>query len=114
MSDVENVKKKIMELELGGETRQLRYGMRAWEEIQKRFKGLTGIGEGMDKDQPGTIIALVDIGLIRKQDEKVTKDQIAEWLDDYDIAEIIDIASRISALIAKGLPTAKEGAGGPQ
>jgi hypothetical protein len=111
MGDADNVTKKTMELGLGGEKRTLRYGMKSWRQIQKQYNGLEGVGLAMQGDQPGTIVALVDIGLIRKENETVGIDVISDWLDEYTIGECVNIATDIMNLIKSGLPQGKEGEG---
>lgn len=117
MGDVANVEKKVMEVTLGGKVRKIRYGMKAWTEIQKKYKGLEGVGRAMADDQPGTIVGLVGIGLVKEDGETITDAKLIDWLDEaYDIGGAVQLAKDIMDLIQSTLPTAKAGAssGDPQ
>ena len=113
MGDVANVEKKVMEITLGGKVRKIRYGMKAWTEIQKKYKGLEGVGRAMVDDQPGTIIGLVNIGLIKEDGETISESKLIDWLDDaYDIGGAVQLAKDIMNLIQSTLPSAKSGGSG--
>lgn len=105
MSKGNDVTQRSITMNLNGEPRTIRMGMSAWLKIQEKYEGLDGLGNAMKKDQPNVIVDLISFGLKKKTDDEViTREKIADALDEYDIGELIGFAEKIMQLVQNSLP----------
>lgn len=109
MAELDDVKKKGYKLRLNGRERTIRLGMKAWGLMQEKWGPVEKVAEALQNNAPDTILSLVDFGLVRDKDEEAGRDELAEWLDVYDIGELAGIAQGIMETMYTSLPNAKKG-----
>jgi hypothetical protein len=110
MGEREDVSKKKRIIYLGGQDREVRFGFTAWERIQDDFGDITGLAEKMKTDGPKTMLTLFEVCLvIPKEETRPSREQIREWLDEFDFGELIEMSKTLMSCVTKSVPTAKEG-----
>jgi hypothetical protein len=107
MSELAEIKQESITIKLNGKERKLKMGMSAMAKIEEEFGDTQDMVEQLQK-KPGTTMPKIILCLMRTEgNEDVTKENIAEMLDDnYSIGELQHI---LDGLAGKAMPEAKAG-----
>lgn len=75
---------RSLEIELGGETRKLRFSIAALEELEARTKK-SALSLALEAPLALTVTEMIDIAHIglKHQDRKLSRDTVAGWVADY-------------------------------
>jgi hypothetical protein len=110
MSEKDDIKKTECKITLGGREREIRFHYRAWLALETQYNGVENIVSAIKSAQFETIANLIFIGIKRDDGEVITKDNVMDWLDEYDLAGLLQIVKGVTTCLYASLPNAKKGA----
>jgi hypothetical protein len=112
MAGLEDIKATQDSIFIGGKDRRVKFGFKAWAEIEDTIGSIAELGEQM-KNKPTKILPdLIRSCLVPVEGEIVTRETIIEWLDELGgFGDIKDIMEQLMNAIMKSVPTPKAGKG---
>ena len=108
---MDNVTEKKASITLGGEEREIHFGMKAWKQIEDEYGSVMDIGEVLKNKPFANLPNLIFIGL--KNKESITKEDVLEWLDEYNLTDLKALLEGIMAALYDTAPEGKK-RGNPQ
>lgn len=110
MAELDDVKRTECIITLGGKEREIRFHYRAWAALEEEYHGIENIKEAIEKAKFATMANLIYIGIKREDGETITRDAVDGWLDEYDLAGLIELVTTVTKALFSSLPAAKKGA----
>lgn len=112
MDEREAVKEKKYEVVLGGKLRGIKYGFRAWAEIEETFGGVREVFEQV-KSKPFTHLPkLIFMGLTGRGDTK--ESDVLDWMDDMDMSDLKPLLEVVKNAMTGSMPEEKKGKSPPK
>jgi hypothetical protein len=98
-------------LVLGGKTRVVHYGLKAWKIIREKYKGFDELSTLVKSDALAfiteTLPELLLLGLKAPSGETISLSDVEDWLDEYDMKQLKDIvATAMMNALSGSMPVA--------
>lgn len=117
MSKLTEIRNQAVTLEIGGESRELKYDMNAFAEMENKYGSIDAALGSLDKGKMTDVRNILWLGLIHDQaviDEEtgdvakynLTPYQVGSWISD--IGMLNGIVEKVAEALSAGMPTPTE------
>jgi len=110
MANVKDVKTKGIAIELGGETRYLKFDLNAFAELEDMYGNIEEAMQGLEKGSIKALRAILWSGLLHTNPD-ITPQEVGSWIE---IKDLPSLSGTLGQALESALPTeeaAQDGAG---